>query len=99
MSGLLVAMMTLQKNERGFSKTRPLYVLDVSSTVEPVQLNNQLQHGSLNFVVSTCTVIESRSTLDKSSAVPETDRTRTTHERIHFIEKDDARLFTPCHFL
>jgi hypothetical protein len=73
-------------------------VLDVSSTVESVQLDDQLQHGSLNLVVTTCTVVESRSTLNASSALPNPS-SHTTHERIHFIEKDDTRLFTPRHFL
>jgi hypothetical protein len=74
-------------------------VLDVASTVEPVQLDDQLQHCSLNLIVATCTVVESRTTLQTDRQLRQTPVTRDTHERIHLVEKDDARFFTPRHFL
>jgi hypothetical protein len=42
-------------------------VLDVPSAVETIQLDNQFQHCTLYFIITTSTVIESSSTLRKET--------------------------------
>jgi hypothetical protein len=73
-------MMTLGGYQRCAATTASKDALDVSTVIESVQLDNQLQHCSLNFIVTACTVVESGATLRKVSQTHQREWTALTKE-------------------
>lgn len=67
------SVQTTRSHQRWIQNVRPVgghQHFDVASRIETVQLIDQLQHGTLHFVIATCSVVESR-TADRIDLVEE----------------------------